>query len=204
MKLSAKFLKRKWSSVLLFLRERLKIRSWMVSVFLAFFLLFSLVLISNNLLIYAVKQKYINIYKIRAHISEYFRNRQNKAIEIGLVDFSLIGGIIFEDLRISSEEDFSNNRIFLKSERIEIRLQKIFSTAPEIKKVVFSNAHITLNAGDSDVDRLFDFLKEVYIPEVEFTDLYVTVKDGKDILLDTKYPMSLVLKRKDRSFHVEY
>ncbi len=176
----------------------------MVSVFLAFFLLFSLILISNNLLIYAVKQKYVNIYKIRALISEYFRNRQNKAIEIGLVDFSLIGGIIFEDLRISSEEDFSNNRIFLKSERIEIRLQKVFSTAPEVKKVVFSNAHITLNAGDSDVDRLFDFLKEVYVPEVEFTDLYVTVKDGKDILLDTKYPITLVLKRKDRAFQVEY
>ncbi|MDX1957081.1 MAG: hypothetical protein SFU98_00815 [Leptospiraceae bacterium] len=177
---------------------------WLYSVIVAIIIITSLLFTLNSIYIYIIKKDYINVFQTRNLVVDYVKNRMKKAIQIGIVDFSLVGGLGFDEVKISNEEDFSGNRIFFSSERVEVSLNSILSKDPKLKKITLYSSSLDIDINDVIGDNFLAYLKESNLPEVEFKELSITVRDGKEIIFQTPRDVSLKLKVIDKKIQIDF
>ena len=61
---------------------------WMISIFILSTLIFGSVYTANNFYVYQMKKNYINLSDMKKVINNYIKIKLNKAIELGIIDFS--------------------------------------------------------------------------------------------------------------------
>ncbi|MCX8000439.1 MAG: hypothetical protein N3A69_16045, partial [Leptospiraceae bacterium] len=117
---------------------------WLITIIIVFFLGIVSFGIANNIYIYYLQKNNINIFQIKNIILQFIKTELGKATEIGMVSANILDGISFEDIRISAEEDFSNNKILFNSRRMDLRLGPIFSKSLQLEKIVFHNSKLEI------------------------------------------------------------
>lgn len=177
---------------------------WMISIFILSTLIFGSVYTANNFYVYQMKKNYINLSEMKKVINNYIKIKLNKAIELGIIDFSLLEGITIEDIKISEEEDFSNNKLFFISQRVDIRLSNFLSKNVYIDTVVIHNSRVEIDINEFNLENFFKYFKESNFPKIEFRNLTFTLKDGNKELLKTEKPIQLVISKSSQEINIVF
>jgi hypothetical protein len=177
---------------------------WMISIFILSTLIFGSVYTANNFYVYQMKKKYINLSDMKKVINNYIKIKLNKAIELGIIDFSLLEGITIEDIKISEEEDFSNNKLFFISQRIDIKLSNFISNKVYIDTVVIHNSKIEIDINEFNLENFFKYFKDSNFPKIEFRNLTFTLKDGNKELLKTQKPIQLNISKTSQEINISF
>jgi hypothetical protein len=177
---------------------------WMISFFLIINLSLCIIYTINNFYVYEMKKKYINLYKMKNNISNYIKLKFNRAVILGIVDFSMIDGITFDDIKISNEEDFSNNKLFFTSQRINVKLSSIIEQNIFLEKVTVHNSQVELDLNQIETNLLINHFIESNLPVLEFKNISFIIKDGDLELLKTHRPISLIIEKVDNNIHFQF
>ena len=177
---------------------------WMISIFILSTLIIGSVYTANNFYVYQMKRNYINLSDMKKIINNYIKAKLNKAIELGIIDFSLLEGITIEDIKISEEEDFSNNKLFFVSQRVDIKLSNFLSSKVYIDTVVIHNSKIEIDINEFNLENFFKYFKESNFPKIEFRNLTFTLKDGNKELLKTQKPIQLIISKTSQEINVSF
>ena len=177
---------------------------WMISIFILSTLVFGTIYTANNFYVYQMKKNYINLSDMKKVINNYIKVKLNKAIELGIIDFSLLEGITIEDIKISEEEDFSNNKLFFVSQRVDIKLSNFLSNKVYIDTVVVHNSKIEIDINEFNLENFFKYFKESNFPKIEFRNLTFTLKDGYKELLKTQKPIQLIISKTSQEINISF
>lgn len=177
---------------------------WMISFFILSSLSFGSLFTANNFYVYQMKKNYINLFEMKRVITSYIKSKLNKAIELGIVDFSLLEGITIEDIKISQEEDFSNNKLFFTSQRVDIRLSSIFSDNVYINHIIFYNTNLELDINEINTDNFLTYLKERNLPKIEFRNLNIIIRDGNKEIIKTNKPIQLIITSSNNDVQLSF
>jgi hypothetical protein len=177
---------------------------WMISIFILSTLIFGSVYTANNFYVYQMKKNYINLSDMKKVINNYIKIKLNKAIELGIIDFSLLEGITIEDIKISEEEDFSNNKLFFISQRVDIKLSNFISNKVYIDTVVIHNSKIEIDINEFNLENFFKYFKDSNFPKIEFRNLTFTLKDGNKELLKTQKPIQLIISKTSQEINISF
>lgn len=169
---------------------------WTITIIISLVILLTGLFLSNSLYEYYVKKNYLDIYHSRSVLVSFIRKNLNKAIEIGIVDFSSLYGIVFEDIKISEEEDFSSNKLFFIGKRIDIRLGKPMSKDQILEKVVIYDARLNLDISDPVSSNLLTYIKDFKFPQMEIRNLEFIIRDKDRVIIRTIKPVDVIMKRK--------
>ena len=168
---------------------------WMISIFIFISLLSGSIYTANNFYVYQMKKNYINLSEMKKVITNYIKIKLNKAIELGIVDFSLIEGITIEDIKISEEEDFSNNKLFFISQRVDIKLSSVFSKNVFIEEIIVHNSKLEIDINEFNIESFFKYFKERNFPKIEFRNLNFSLRDGTKELIKSKKPIQMSIHK---------
>ncbi|WP_246052135.1 LIC_12586 family protein [Leptospira idonii] len=153
---------------------------------------------------YYLKTKRIPLVPLRALVTSTINQKIGKAVDLGVVDFSLREGLILEDLVISQEEDFSFNTNLLKVKKVTFHLSSYFSETPSVDRVDFYSPQLILNSGTELENQLLDYFQSSKLKEVVFHDTRISLKKGDFVVLDWKEGWDIRFKRKNDKIYVSY
>lgn len=153
---------------------------------------------------YKAFQSRIQVGQIRSFITYVINTDLEKAVDVGIIDFSLWDGILIEDLVISQEEDFTFNTKLLESRKIALQLSSVFSDQPYIKKVKIIGVKLEVDQKDPFFLKLVDYLIKVNIQEVEILDAELVILDSNGLTLDWKYPTNWIFRKSGNTIHYEF
>ncbi|MDF3820208.1 hypothetical protein P3G55_09870 [Leptospira sp. 96542] len=159
--------------------------------------------------VYFLFEFYIRNYRIpltelRKIITTVINKELGRAVDIGVLDFSLREGLILEDLVISQEEDFSFNEHLLKVKKVTFRLSNYFKNTPKVERVDFYGAQLVLGDGDNLQDQLLGYLRTTKVKDIRFHDTRITLKKENSTVLDWKEGWDIFLYRKNKTIYTSY
>lgn len=128
----------------------------------------------------------------------------NRAIILGIVDFSMLDGITFDDIKISNEEDFSNNKLLFTSQRVDVKLSSILEKNIYLSKVTVHNSNIELDLNEISSEQIIQHFRESKFPQIEFKNLNFTIKNGNRELIRTQKPIRMIVKKIDEELFFEF
>jgi len=153
---------------------------------------------------HAAFQSRIEIRDLKKFLMYVIQNDMNKAVDLGIIRFSLWDGVIVEDLSISSEEDFSFGKKLLHSRKLILKLSSLFSPKPYIRKIRFIEPKFSLNTIDPSFSRLIEYILEARVREVEFSDAQIEVYRGELPYLNWDRKMNWFFRREDRTIYFHF
>lgn len=189
---------RNFSQRLFFLRIRFFESKWSVTFLILLIIVIISIFIGNNIYEYYAKKNYVNIFQVKSSIVSFIRKNFSKAVEIGIVDFSSLNGIIFEDIKISEEEDFSSNKLLFTSKRIDLRLTSIFSPAMIPEKIVIYGAKLVIDIDEPANDNILKYIHELNLPDIYFDKLELIIRSNNQNLLQSDRPLHVSIQRKNQ------
>jgi hypothetical protein len=146
----------------------------------------------------------ITVSQIRSFVTYVINQDLNKAVDLGIIDFSLREGILLEDLVISQEEDFTFNQKLLEAKKIALKLSSVFSSEPYIKKITVIGAKVQIDIRDDFFPDLVNYLLKARIQEVEFRDIQVELYDGENLILNLADPTVWRFQKKGNQILFEF
>ena len=194
----------KFKSFILNSKIRIFESKWSVTFLIGFIILTSSIFIGNNIYEYYVKKNFVNIYQVKSNIVSFIRKNFLKAVQIGIADFSSIQGIIFEDIKISQEEDFSSSKLLFTSKRIDVRLPTIFAKKMEPEKIVIYSAKLTIDIDNPITNDILKYIYELNLPDIYFDNLEVLIRADNQEMLRTTRPIHISIKRKNQFLEIDF
>ncbi len=182
------------------IRSLIKSR-WLITVLILVFLLVTSVGIINSAYVYYMEKNYVNVFEMKMLIVSYIKKKLQKAVEIGIVNFNMFEGVTFEDLRISAEEDFSNNKIFFQCQRVDIRFNSLFGKQLGIEKIIFHNSKLELDS-EFSFSELTKEINASGFPSLEFRNIILIKRQEGKLLWKTHSPVNIFLQRKNTYYSV--
>ncbi len=153
---------------------------------------------------YYLKIKKVPLVAIRSIVTTTINKEIGKAVDLGVVDFSIREGLILEDLVISREEDFSYNTNLLKVKRVTFHLSSLFGSVPNVDRIDFFSPQLTLNNDETLEKTLINYFKTTKVKEVIFHDTRVSFKKGDSSILEWKEGWDIRFLRKNGKIEVQY
>ncbi|MCC5815161.1 MAG: hypothetical protein JJT78_10420, partial [Leptospira sp.] len=149
-------------------------------------------------------QSRVNMKELRSFITYVIQDELNKAVDLGIIGFNLVDGVIIEDLVISQEEDFSNSKKLLHSKKVALKLSSIFSNKPYIKKIQFVKTKISIDIEGPFFSKFVDYLRKINIQEVEFIDSEIEIRQGDQIILNWAKKTHWIFKQTDNIIDFQF
>lgn len=153
---------------------------------------------------YRIFDSRIQVNDIRNFITQVINDDLSKAVDLGIIEFSIWEGILIEDLMISQEEDFTYNRKLLQSKKIGLKLSSLFSKQPYIKKIKIIEPMIHIDTGDDFFSSLVDYLLKANFQEVEFSGLQIEVYDAENQILNLQQKSDWVFYKKEDTIEFRF
>lgn len=172
--------------------------------FLALGFIFFVFLLGYYGLEYYLRNYRIPLVQLRKVVTYTINKELGKAVDIGVLDFSLREGLIIEDLVVSNEEDFSFNDHMLKVKKVTFRLSSYFKKSPTVEQIDFYSPHLVLNENVSLRNQLIEYAQKSKLKDIRFHDARLTVKQNDSTLVDWKEGWDIVLKRKYKKLFLTY
>ncbi len=153
---------------------------------------------------YRIFESRIQVNQIRSFITDAINQELHKAVDLGIIEFSLWEGILLEDLMISQDEDFTFNHKLLQSRKIGLKLSSLFSHQPYIKRIKIIDPIIQVNTTDDYFNSLVEYLLKVNIQELEFSGLRLDLLEGEDVLISIKEKSDWVFKKENNKIYFSF
>ncbi|MDV6234624.1 hypothetical protein CH379_003150 [Leptospira ellisii] len=192
-----------------FLKENRKIRF----VLIVSVLVFSIHWVVVESVGYYVRTRLLDLRGLK-ELSRNFINRElGRAVTLGVVEYDFPNAVVFEDFRISSEEDFALNHILLKTNKIQFKLGGLWKGQPYIRGISVKDASINLDLKDQISGELIGYIQKINIPEIRLSNTTITIsRDGEEVLnslkgidiLIAKQPQGVVVTVSDSTFPLPY
>ncbi|TGM81009.1 LIC_12586 family protein [Leptospira bouyouniensis] len=193
-----------WKQNLEVLLNRIRENKRVLFSFLALGFVFFLFVLSYYGLEFYLRNYRIPLVKLRKVVSATINKELGKAVDIGVLDFSLREGLIIEDLVVSNEEDFSYNDHMLKVKKVTFRLSSYFKESPTVERIDFYSPHLVLNEDIGMRSRLIEYIQTSRIKDIRFHDARLTVKKSETTLVDWKEGWDIDLLRKNKRIFLKY
>ncbi|WP_408611696.1 LIC_12586 family protein [Leptospira chreensis] len=172
--------------------------------FLALGLIFFCFILCYYGLEFYLRNYRIPLVQLRKVVTFTINRELGKAVDIGVLDFSLREGLIIEDLVVSNEEDFSFNDHMLKVKKVTFRLSSYFKDSPTVEQIDFYSPHLVLNENASLRNQLIQYAQTSKLKDIRFHDAKLTVKQNDSTLVDWKEGWDIVMKRKNKRLYLSY
>jgi hypothetical protein len=153
---------------------------------------------------YRIFESRIQVNQIRSFITDAINQELHKAVDLGIIEFSLWEGILLEDLMISQDEDFTFNHKLLQSRKIGLKLSSLFSHQPYIKRIKIIDPIIQVNTTDDYFNSLVEYLLKVNIQELEFSGLRLDLLEGENVLISIKEKSDWVFKKENNKIYFSF
>lgn len=150
------------------------------------------------------KENYLDVPKLKNSILGFVNNNLKRAIIVGVADFSLTNGISFEDVRISEEEDFSNNKIIFFTKRIDFKIDLLNPKEKKIEKVIIHNAIVKINLDDTISEIFWDKLTKTSLPKIYFKNLKLIISKGGVDLFESIRPLNVIIGQENKVLKAEF
>ena len=148
--------------------------------------------------------KKVNFKGIKSDVIRFINQYLERAADLGVLEYRLFRGYIFNDILISLTDDFSSEEFMLKAGNVTLVPNSYFTFNPYITKVRISDAEVILDVDDPLWSRVFNNVKKTEFPEmlIEVKRL-VIVKNGKQLYRINNYSAT-ILRTDDRvTIHLE-
>ncbi|GBF48768.1 hypothetical protein LPTSP4_02680 [Leptospira ryugenii] len=171
---------------------------------LLFLVVVCLQIVSYLLFEHYIRTKRIPLSALRGFVTNTINQELGKAVDLGVLDFSIREGLILEDLAISQEEDFSYNSYLLKVKKVTFHIESYFAKVPQIDRIDFYSPQLILNNDENLETSLIKYFKSSRIKEVIFHDTRVTLIKDNEIIVDWKEGWDIHFKREGEKIFVSY
>ncbi|MCW7496986.1 hypothetical protein ND860_10635 [Leptospira levettii] len=193
-----------WKQNLEFVLNRIRENKRVLFSFIALGFVFFLFVLSYYGLEFYLRNYRIPLVKLRKVVAATINQELGKAVDIGVLDFSLREGLIIEDLVVSNEEDFSFNDHMMKVKKVTFRLSSYFKESPTVERIDFYSPQLVLNEDTSLRNRLIEYAQTSRIKDIRFHDAKLTVKKLDTTLVDWKEGWDIDLLRKNKRLYLKY
>ncbi|XDD45112.1 hypothetical protein AB3N60_10325 [Leptospira sp. WS39.C2] len=193
-----------WKQNLELVINRIRDNKRVLFSFLALGFVFFLFVLSYYGLEFYLRNYRIPLVKLRKVVAATINQELGRAVDIGVLDFSLREGLIIEDLVVSNEEDFSFNDHLLKVKKVTFRLSSYFKESPTVERIDFYSPQLVLNEDASLRNRLIEYAQKSRIKDIRFHDAKLTVKKADTTLVDWKEGWDIDLLRKNKHLYLKY
>lgn len=193
-----------WKQNLRSLLNRIRENKRVLFSFLALGFVCFLFVLSYYGLEFYLRNYRIPLVKLRKVVAATINQELGKAVDIGVLDFSLREGLIIEDLVISNEEDFSFNDHMLKVKKVTFRLSSYFKESPTVERIDFYSPQLVLKEDQSLGEKLISYVQTSKLKDIRFHDAKLTVKKSDTTLVDWKEGWDIELVRKNKRLYVQY
>ncbi len=149
-------------------------------------------------------KKHIDKSHIKNLTKHLIASKSKKAIDIGIMDFSILEGISFEDFRISLEEDFASNKFLFVSKKILLKFSSIFDKNPYLKKIIIYDSKISIDIDDPLADSLMDYFQNFSLSEITLKNTEIVITQNGKILFSTDKPIYLNFKKEKNFVLLEF
>lgn len=196
-------------SFFVFLRENRRIKFILIT----FILLLSIHAIVVESVGYYVRTRLLDLRGLKELSRNFINQELGRAVTLGVVEYDFPNAVVFEDFRISSEEDFALNHILFRTNKIQFRLGGLWKGQPYIKGIVVKDSSINLDLQDAIAGELIGYVQKINIPEIRLINTTITISKGGDEVLNaikgidiviTKQPEGVIVKVSDSLFPLPY
>ena len=173
-----------------------------ISFFLSIPILYS---ITIYLIEYNIRNKFINVNLAKTKILELVKNDLGKAIEIGISDFSIYNGLIFEDIKISDEEDFSSNKILFTCTRLDLRFNSYVEPNRKIEKIIFYGGNLKISLKNNTLKKVLELLNQLNPEQIVFKNLNLIIEEDDYYYLITNKSLNIMFLKRNNGYdwHIE-
>ena len=172
--------------------------------FLYVLLAVSILLVAYFSTEYYYKSVVVDLPRVKKFTRDFIRNELGRAVDFGVLDFSIINGLLIEDIQISKGDDFSDKEVLLKSDRVRIELKSVFSGKPWIKRIIVKNAIITADREDSVLLSLSDYISRMDIPEIKIENMSLAIRKNDSVLIHLNTNLDVLIRKKKNVVKFEF
>ncbi|WP_244284489.1 LIC_12586 family protein [Leptospira barantonii] len=130
-------------------------------------------------------------------LSRNFINKElGRAVTLGVVEYDFPNAVVFEDFRISSEEDFALNHILFRTNKIQFKLGGLWKGQPYIRGIVVKDSSINIDLQDQISGELIDYVQKINIPEIRLMNTTITISRGGEEVLNALKGIDIVITKR--------
>jgi hypothetical protein len=154
---------------------------------------------------YNIRSKFINVNQAKTKILDLVKNDLGKAIEIGISDFSIYNGLIFEDIKISDEEDFSSNKILFTCTRLDLRFNSYVEPNRKIEKIIFYGGNLKISLKNNTFKKVLELLNQLSPEQIVFKNLNLIIEEDELIYFQSNKSLNLFFMKRTNGYdwHIE-
>ncbi|WP_244939857.1 LIC_12586 family protein [Leptospira adleri] len=162
---------------------------------------------------YYVRTRLLDLRGLKELSRNFINQELGRAVTLGVVEYDFPNAVVFEDFRISSEEDFALNHILFRTNKIQFRLGGLWKGQPYIKGIVVKDSSINIDLQDAIAGELIGYVQKINIPEIRLLNTTITISKGGEEVLNaikgidiviTKHPEGVIVKVSDSLFPLPY
>ncbi|WP_241555879.1 LIC_12586 family protein [Leptospira yasudae] len=130
-------------------------------------------------------------------LSRNFINKElGRAVTLGVVEYDFPNAVVFEDFRISSEEDFALNHILFRTNKIQFKLGGLWRGQPYIRGIVVKDSAINIDLQDQIAGELIGYIQKINIPEIRLMNTTITISRGGEEVLNALKGIDIVITKR--------
>lgn len=179
-------------SFLFFLKENRKTK-----IALIFFILtISIYTILVESVGYYVRNYLLDLRGVKELSRNFINKELGRAVTLGVVEYDFPNAVVFEDFRISSEEDFALNHILFRTNKIRFRLGGLWKGQPFVRGIVVKDSSINIDLQDQISGELIDYIQKINIPEIRLMNTTITISRGGEEILNALKGIDIVITKR--------
>lgn len=180
-----------------------QVQKKVLGVLLILFGIFLTIFFSIRILEHQAFTSRIQAKALREFVIYAIQRELSKAVDMGIIGFSLMDGVVVEDLMISMEDDFSEGRYLIQCKKLLLKLSSLFSSQPYIRKIIFIEPSIVLDVNDPSFPDIIEYVLNSSIQEVEFKRAKILILEGRKELVRLPLESNGIVKRKGNEIQMK-
>ncbi|MDI7196030.1 hypothetical protein QMM61_04830 [Leptospira santarosai] len=181
-----------FGSFFLFLKRNRRIKIALISSLLAI----SIYAIVAESVGYYVRNYLLDLRGIKELSRNFINKELGRAVTLGVVEYDFPNAVVFEDFRISSDEDFALNHILFRTNKIRFQLGGLWKKQPFVRGIVVRDSSINIDLEDQISGELISYIQKINIPEIRLMNTTVTVFRGGEEVLNALKGVDIVITKR--------
>ncbi|UOG35776.1 hypothetical protein MAL01_04825 [Leptospira noguchii] len=178
-------------SIFFFLKENRKTKITLIF----FFLTISIYMILVESVGYYVRNYLLDLRGVKELSRNFINKELGRAVTLGVVEYDFPNAVVFEDFRISSEEDFALNHILFRTNKIRFRLGGLWKGQPFVRGIVVKDSSINIDLEDQISGELIGYIQKINIPEIRLMNTTITISRGGEEILNALKGIDIVITK---------
>ncbi|WP_230458331.1 LIC_12586 family protein [Leptospira weilii] len=145
---------------------------------------------------YYVRTRLLDLRGLKELSRNFINKELGRAVTLGVVDYDFPNSVVFEDFRISSDEDFALNHILFRTNKIQFRLGGLWKGQPFVRGIVVKDSSINIDLQDQIAGELIGYIQKINIPEIRLMNTTVTVSQGGEEILSALKGIDIIITKR--------